>query len=213
MNWKLGYSFVRPGGAADSVHYSLLQVHQYSLSHLSSCFCHLRNFIWWKVRNIEYSHSEGAYHHLIPAQMIFKTSPSAICFWLWRQLPLDCHNVVKNNSTLHALKLQQDSFAPMPLKCQQQVRGGHVIGIYATDSSMCWYLAARPQKGHVKTKICRGGGEPNPAGAEARLSVIIQGSHLNAKRRGHQGQTCLTEWTGLGGDAAQNRCVQMCGLM
>lgn len=58
---------------------------------------------------------------------------------------------------------------------------------------MCWYLAGGATEGPCGVKNCQGGGEPNPAGAEAWLSVIRQGSHLGAKRRGHQGQTCRTK--------------------
>lgn len=46
-----------------------------------------------------------------------------------------------------------------------------------------------------KKKNCvGGGGEPNPAGAETWLRVIIQRCRPDAKWRGHPGQTCPTYW-------------------
>ena len=43
-------------------------------------------------------------------------------------------------------------------------------------------FSCRATEGPCGVKNCWGGGEPNPAGAEAWLSVIRQGSHLSAKR-------------------------------
>lgn len=45
-----------------------------------------------------------------------------------------------------------------------------------------------------KKDLLGSGGEPNPAGAETWLRVIIQRCRLDAKRWGHPGQTCLTYW-------------------
>lgn len=54
----------------------------------------------------------------------------------------------------------------------------------AIDSSMCWYLAVRPQKGPSGAQNCQGGRRgamPIPAGAEAWLAVIRQGAASTAK--------------------------------
>ena len=65
------------------------------------------------------------------------------------------------------------------------------LAFIATDGSTCWYLVVRVQTGHVESKVVSVGSEPNPAGAEAWLSVIRQGFYLKAKWRGHRGQMCL----------------------
>lgn len=141
----------------------------------------------------------------------FNTSPEGIHFRLWAQLLLDCHKYTKSNISPFQTSIK---VATEPL-CSNASKywGEHVIGIKCYWWQHVLVFSRWATEEPCEVKHCWGGGEPNPAGAETRLSVIIQGSHPDAKRRGHQGQTCLTEWTGLGRDAAQMgvcRCTGSC---